>query len=94
MTYDSLYASMRLYAVPQNLRDAVARYITHGTEPGGFVQAVLQNDLKSAVVRAGVSSKSGLVDLVMWLIAEAPESCWGSSERYRDWIAHNGQERV
>lgn len=94
MSREKLTQTMRFYAVPVHLREGLARYVVSGTEPGGFIQAVLQNDLKVAIVRGDKDSRAGITELVMWLIAEAPERCWGSPERYHDWIAHNGREGI
>lgn len=94
MTPAGLEQSMSAFAVPRHLRDGIVRYLINGTEPGGFLQAVLKNDLCMAVVRADRESRSGLAELVLWLYSEAPDKCWGSPERYHDWVAHNGQEGV
>lgn len=90
MTERELVESMAAFAVPGHLRGGVARWIMTGTEPGGFLQAVLINDLKGAVTRGEPSSRAGLLQLVGWLIAEAPPMCWGSEGAYVDWVSSGG----
>lgn len=92
MSVEKLSRTMSAFAVPMHLRNGLASYILHGTEPGGFLRAVLHNNLRDAILRADKDSRAGLGELVIWLVSEAPERCWGSPERYHDWVAHNGQE--
>jgi hypothetical protein len=90
MTEKELETSMAAFAVPSHLRGGIARWIMSGIEPGGFMQCVLQNDLRGAVTRASTSSRAGFLELVHWLIAEAPPQCWGSEGAYVDWANSGG----
>ena len=38
--------------IPEHTKGALDRYVDHGLEPGGFLTAVLTNDLFGAVARA------------------------------------------
>ncbi|MBS7703265.1 hypothetical protein [Chelatococcus asaccharovorans] len=71
-------------------RDALRRYIEHGIQPGGFLTAVLSNDLREACARADAMNRHLLFDYVQFLYNEAPGGCWGSPEVVDAWISHGG----
>lgn len=80
--------------VPPHLHDGLLNYILHGRATGGFLTAVLRNDLLGAVTRADIESTLGLKPLVMWLAEYAPSACWGSSANQEGWLAQNGLLRT
>ena len=66
---------------------ALNRYIENGIRPGGFLNAVLCNDLKEAIGRADYINMPLIPSYVNWLYNEAPSACWGSSQKVDSWIA-------
>ena len=66
---------------------SLRRYIENRIPTGGFLEAVLSNDLKEAVGRADGDNMRVLPELVGWLYNEAPSNCWGSPQRVKDWLA-------
>lgn len=74
------------YGVPDHMHGTIERYINHRLAPGGFLEAVLCNDLKKAVQRADVVNRDHLADYVKWFTNRAPSGCWGSRERYEAWL--------
>lgn len=72
--------------VPEHLRGALWRYLAHRIPPGGFLTAVLENNLRESFGRADENSRAGLFNLVKFLYNHAPASCWGSPERVRTWL--------
>jgi len=72
-------------AVPDHLRPGLVRYFADGILPGGFLQAVLINDLTQAVERADPQSSAMLPVLVWYLSAHAPACAWGSREKVLAW---------
>ena len=76
------YAIVQL---PEHLHEPLVAFIEQGRPTGGFLEAVLSNDLKAAVGRADDVSSGMLVPLVRWLYNYAPGECNGSSEKYRTW---------
>lgn len=72
-------------AVPNHLVSGLAMYIVLGIRPGGFLTAVLENDLKGAVSCGDVNSLSGLVDIVRYLYSYVPARCWGSPNKVEEW---------
>lgn len=76
--------------IPAHCRDGLIGYIMHGHEPGDFLRAVLENDLKGAVSRADAANRASIANYVAFLYNYAPTPCWGSAERVHAWIASRG----
>jgi hypothetical protein len=74
------------YSQIDHLMPCFRRYIDHHIPTGGFLEAVLSNDLKEAVGRADSQNMWLLPVIVAWLYNEAPMTCWGSRERVREWL--------
>lgn len=81
MSKDALLAR-----VPEHLRDGLSNYLEHRLPPGGFLMAVLSNDLREAMGRADETSRAGLFDLVCYLYNCAPANAWGSPDRVKAWL--------
>ncbi len=71
--------------VPLHLRGGLERYFDWGILPGGFLQAVLCQDLDEAIARADPSSIRALPALCIWLTHHAPAHAWGSRETVLAW---------
>jgi len=74
------------YEIPLHMRDGLNRWFDDHREPGGFLQAVLQNDLITAAVVGDAINRSCLHNYVLFLINEAPTPSYGSPKNYLDWI--------
>lgn len=74
---------------PRGFADTLRGYLDLGWVPGGFVMAVLENDLTQAIARADDQSARILPDLVRWLYNEAPAPSWGSPAKVRAWLARD-----
>ena len=77
--------TFRNFYIPDRMMGGLKRYIEDGTEPGGFLTAVLENDLERAVSNADEENMANLPAYVAYLYNEAPMGCWGSRKRV---IAH------
>ena len=73
--------------IRQDVMESLKRYIEHRIPTGGFLEAVLSNDLKEAIGRADEDNMRVLPEIVGWLYNEAPSSCWGSPQRVKEWLA-------
>jgi len=77
------------YMIPDHMHDAMLRYVLFGMAPGGFLSAVVENDLKGAVQRADAKNIENLPGYVRFLVGYAPMNCSGSTERF-DWWCKSG----
>ena len=73
--------------VPAGLLDGIDRWVSQGTPPCGFLEAVLRNNLAEAVAYADIDSAKALKPLLMYLVNQCPRGCWGSDERLKAWAA-------
>lgn len=75
------------YAIaPNNLGPSFQRYIEMRVPLGGFLNAVVENDLKEACARADEYNRNKIFEIVQWLWNEAPAECWGSPQRVSRWL--------
>jgi len=72
--------------IPYGVAEALQRWVQRGTPCGGFLMAVLRNDLKEAVGRADRENNKALLDIVQAVSREIPNSAWGSAKKVNDWI--------
>jgi len=68
------------------MKGAVQRYIEHGIPPGGFLTAVICNNLSDSFARADENNLAKLHEWVQWFYNEAPSPCWGSQEKMQAWM--------
>lgn len=74
--------------LPKHIQEGMRNYIENRCRPGGFLHAVLSNDLTGAVARGDASSVAGLRDIVMFLLNEPVDGiCWGSPGAVTRWLA-------
>lgn len=72
--------------LPEGLREGARLYIEEHIPAGGFLRAVLCNDLIGAVSQADWINKPRLVEIVEWIRDNAPSICWGAVPVYMDWL--------
>lgn len=73
------------HGVPEHTRTGFAWWIVDGLQPGGFLTAVLENNLSQAFARADSINRAAMFQIVSFLYNEAPGPCWGSPEKVREW---------
>jgi hypothetical protein len=80
--------------IPPDTLDGLARYVNHAIEPGSFLTAVLENDLREACARADLDNMRSLVALVCFCYNNIPSAAWGSPERVEAWLARRGEDEA
>ena len=80
-----MYDRTHYQNVSEETLDTLDNWAKYGLPPGGFVSAVLENDLADAVRRADSGNSAALVDIVRYLINELPMGCWGTYEKVASW---------
>lgn len=63
---------------PPRLREGVRRYVDHGLRPGGFLSAVIANDLRDALARIDGQSKPWIQSIVAHVFNVVPPHMRGS----------------
>lgn len=76
----------REYGVPEHMIDGLELYVFHRVQPGGFMRAVLENDLKEALGRADSINQHALKKIVSFMYNEMPAISQGSVDRVRKWL--------
>ena len=74
------------HRIPKRTLDALERYTLEHIRPGGFLCAVLENDLMKAVSMADDENEECLSTICKWVYCEAPQSCHGSSKIITEWV--------
>ena len=73
------------YNVPDHTQQSLTMYYQHGYMPGGFLTALLCNDLMTAVGRADHWNKQCIADIATFVYNEMPADSWGSYEALEAW---------
>jgi len=76
--------------IPEQTQDSLKYYLSIGQGVGGFLMAVLSNDLFEAVVRADLEHREQLATLARWIHFKTPSASHGSKQAVETWIKHQG----
>lgn len=74
--------------VPPHLHEGLLGWIEQGTPPGGFLEAVIQNDLVRAISKADEGSYRQLRDLIYFLTNHAPYGSFYAKDAIHNWPMH------
>lgn len=80
--------------IPQAIKTAIDNWVLNGEAPGGFVNAILKNDLLGAIKSGDPESINSLKDIVDYLISGVPADCWGDKNKIVQWAASGGQKGI
>ena len=80
----------RGFEIPSYMEEGLHAYINYGRPPGGFLQAVLENNLVEAAKRADDINLINLPAYAAYLHNEVPMACWGSEDKIEHWIEKGG----
>ena len=59
-------------------KETIDNYVEKGWEPGGFVRACLENNLKEAIGRADPGNLRDIKEIVGYIYMHIPAKVWGS----------------
>lgn len=71
LSFDGLYAT-----IPECTKNGLRAWILHAQTPGGFVEAILRNDLYDAMDRADDGNLAALQLIMTWVKWECPTDAW------------------
>ena len=77
---------MKSYWPTEDIRESLDAYVQQRRPLGGFLQAVIENDLTEAVGRADSVNIRQLALIVGYVYWEMPSTCHGSPEHYAAWL--------
>lgn len=91
MTAEMISEHVDYSMLPEHMRAGARDYVERRhPNVGGFLRAVLENDLVEAFGRADEINAAAMRDWAAWLFNEAPANCWGSPDKVRAWLAASG----
>jgi len=73
--------------IPRHTLEGLRAYVCNGRAGGGFLAAVLSNDLMRAIGQADDANQRALAAICNFLWNRCPVGCWGSPENYQQWLA-------
>lgn len=79
--------------IPERIMSNLTYYVKGEEVPGGFLYAVLCNDLFKAVGRADKEMQPLIPLLVHYIHWELPAGCHGSPEHVAEWTEKKRKER-
>jgi len=74
------------YEIPKIMREGLRLYVEDRVRPGGFLTAVIQNNLKETVAMADDVNMPNIPAFVNYFYNHAPSLCWGSPEKMEAWL--------
>ena len=78
--------SLNWDACPKHCSEGLKNYVINRINTGGFLHAVLINDLFGAFSRADPTNRNDLHDIIMFIYNELPVKCYGTQEKYEGWL--------
>ena len=72
--------------IPKNTLAGLKRYAKDRIHPGGFLIAVLENNLRKSFGQADKANREALFEIVCHCYNELPSICWGSPEKVKNWL--------
>jgi len=76
--------------IPQHTQYGIDSYVTDKIPPGGFLYAVLSNNLFEAMMKADDINQSRMHDICSYIYNNTPANCWGSPEIVKEWLESRG----
>ncbi len=76
--------------IPSHFIAGLERYLAFGIHPGGFMRAILSNDLVDVINRADADALSCLRPLSLLVFDCIDTRAWGTRQRVDEWMEHQG----
>lgn len=85
---DSLLKEISVHKViPEDISLSIKRYFENRLHPGSFLEAILKNNLQETCSRAGDRERPIVCDIVSHICCNYASVCWGSEERFENWMS-------
>ena len=76
--------------IPESTAETLSAYVLYGRPMGGFMEAVVSNDLMSAQGRADTQNLRAFHDICRLVYNHVPMGSRGSRAAINEWIDHGG----
>lgn len=77
----------RTFYIQEHMLESLKAYIEQHRPVGGFLTAVLENNLMEACGRADDDNLANLPAFCAYLYNDAPSACHGSPKKVQAWLA-------
>lgn len=84
----------RRQVIPKHTKEALELYVHSGIKPGGFLQAVLRNDLFGAYGRADALNIQNMFAIISYIYNYVPSAAHGSEEQIETWVNYVQQRNT
>ena len=74
-------------------QEAIFGYLVYGWEPGGFLTAVMANDLYRAATVADIANVDHLAYVAKFVVYALPQACYGNYNQVEIWSRLTDEER-
>lgn len=78
---------MQVIEIPIDVEQSLDRYVENYCPTGGFLRAVLENDLVGAFGKADIQNTNALKAIVTYVYNNIPADSWGSPEKVKKWLS-------
>ena len=75
--------------LPEVMQPHARAYVENHESVGGFLTAVLSNNLVDAFGYADPDNRAAMHDWCMWLFNDIPSACWGSPLKVARWLEYH-----
>ena len=82
-----------LLPIPSRILSALERYVREGIKPGGFLTAIIDNDLRMAITMADPEAERAIPAIVRVMAEYVPALAWGSPTIRELWSVRGGITR-
>jgi len=76
--------------LPAHMQESARRYVEDGADVGGFLTALLSNNLLETYGKADSANIKAIPAWLAFLYWEAPSTCWGSVAKVKGWQKNGG----
>ena len=81
------------YYIPQRMMGGIKRYVNDHIRPGGFLSAVICNDLKLSIGLADEENMENLPAFVNYFYNYTPYNCHGSPKKMKEWLSKDEKNK-
>ena len=81
----TLFPDIEYKILPSNLQHGMFIWIEHGTRPGDFLWALINNDFIEICGKADTHNQRRLMDLANFMYNQAPSLCWNLKINIKAW---------